>query len=316
MLNRRHLRLKVMQAIYAFVQSSNSDLNKGEKDLLSSIEKTFELYVWYLSLIPEIVDFAKRVQDDAKLKMLPTSDDLNPNTGFTDSKVALQLSTNIQLQQFIKNKKISWQQEPELIKKIFLMIKGSDEYILYLNTKEKTYKDETTFWTNVFKNHLVEYEPLEYFFEDKSVLWVDDFEIVYVAVLKTIKSLKESSNSAFALQPLYKDEIDDREFVVKLFRETILNSQEYETLIAKKTENWEVERIALMDVLLMKMAMAEAVTFSNIPLKVTLNEYIELSKFYSTPKSKSFINGILDKLVIDFKQEGKINKIGRGLLED
>lgn len=315
MLNRRHLRIKVMQALYAFFQSENNDLRKGEKELLFSIEKIYDLYISILLIIPEIVDFAIRTQEEAKQKMLPTAEDLDPNTKFINNRFVKQLSKNSELYRKAENRKISWRNEPELIKKIFLLVKNSDEYFEYMKSSDSSYEEDKEFIIKIFKKYISEFELLYHYFEEKSIYWMDDFELVNSIIVKTIKTFTPGSNEHTPLMPLYKDEEDDRNFAIELFRKTIIHNKEYETLIAEKTQNWEVERIAMMDVLLMKMAIAETLNFPSIPVKVTLNEFIEISKNYSTPKSKLFINGILDKLLADFKTGGKINKVGRGLME-
>jgi len=315
MLNRRHLRVKVMQALYAFFQTEKEEMKNGEKQLFHSIEKIYDLYIHLLLIIPEIFELAHRTLEDAKQKMLPTAEDINPNTKFADNKVADLLAKNIELHKKASNRKINWQNEPELVKKIFLSIRSSEEFENYMKSTESSFEEDQDFIIKVYKKYVSEFELLHNYFEEKSIYWVDDIDLVNSMVVKTLKSFKADSNENFSLIALYKDEEDDRVFAQDLFRKTVLLNKELETLIGEKTANWEVERIAMMDVLLMKMALAEVLTFPSIPVKVTLNEYIEISKSYSTPKSKHFINGILDKLIADFKTEGRIKKTGRGLME-
>jgi N utilization substance protein B len=315
MLNRRHLRIKVMQALYAFFQADNSDLAKAEKQLHASIDKVKELYVYILSLLPELADFASKSQDEAKLKRLPTEEDLNPNTKFAKNKLSAAIAANLAFQRAVNSYKISWSNEQELIKKIFLEIRASEIYSNYMSLGESNFVQDRDFMAKVVKTILEDFEPLNYFFEEKSILWTDDFDLAFSMVVKTIRQITEGQPEENFLLPLYKDEADDKSFMIELFRKTILNNQNYEKLIGEKTQNWEIERIAMMDVLLMKMAIAEILNFSNIPTKVSLNEYIELSKNYSTPKSRIFVNGILDKLLADFKEKGELKKTGRGLME-
>jgi N utilization substance protein B len=177
------------------------------------------------------------------------------------------------------------------------------------------FEEDKKIWLYIVRELMFDFEPFQFYFEEKSIIWIDDFQIVYNAVIKTIEDFKSTDNENKSLSSLYKDEEDDRKFVLELYRKTLLNDKENESVISQMTVNWEVERIAMMDVLLMKMAITEATTFSNIPVKVTLNEYIELSKNYSSPKSKLFINGVLDKIFELYKTEGKIKKVGRGLIE-
>jgi transcription antitermination protein NusB len=315
MLNRRYLRIKAMQALYAFFQSDSQDINKGEREMLSSINKIYDLYIYLLTLLIDVRDVASVITEDARSKRLPTAEDINPNLKFLNNKLIAQLSSNKKLLKEAAARKISWQNERELIKKIFLDIRAGEVYKKYMSSGTSSFNEDAEFVAEIFKNHIAEFDLLEHFFEEKSIYWVDDLRLVNIMIAKTVLSFKEEKDVDNELMGLYKDEEDDRQFVIDLFRKTILHNEEVEKSIAAKTENWEVERIAMMDVLLMKMAITEILYFSNIPVKVTLNEYIEISKLYSTPKSKGFINGILDNLVIDLKKDNKINKVGRGLLE-
>lgn len=303
-----------MQALYAFFQSDKQDINKGEREMLNSIEKMYDLYIYLLLMIIEIRDIAKNITEDAKSKRLPTKEDLNPNIKFIENKFIAQLSNNVQLNKQATNKKINWQGELELIRKIFLEIRAGEEYQKYMSSAESSFKEDRDFVAEIFKKYIAEFELLENFFEERSIYWVDDMRLVSAMVVKTIQGWDESKGENNLLMPLFKDE-DDRQYAIDLYRKTILDNAENEKLIADKTTNWEVERIAMMDVLLMKMALTEIAHFSSIPVKVTLNEFIEISKLYSSPQSKGFINGILDKLVLDLKKENKIKKSGRGLME-
>ncbi|MFY8028403.1 MAG: transcription antitermination factor NusB, partial [Bacteroidia bacterium] len=232
-----------------------------------------------------------------------------------ENKVAVLLSSNIELRKKCNNKKVSWNDEPELIKKFFAVVKNDEKYKAYMQAASSDFEEDKKIWLHIVKELLFDFEPFQFYFEEKSIVWVDDFQTVYNAVIKTIEDFKSSDNENKTLMSLYKDEEDDRKFVLELYAKTLLQEQENEKVIAKMAENWEVERIAMVDILLMKMAITEAVSFKNIPVKVTLNEYIELSKDYSSPKSKVFINGILDKVFDKYKTEGKIKKVGRGLIE-
>ena len=306
-----------MQALYAYFQSDSKDLAKGERDLFNGIDKIYDLYIFQLAFILELKHVATLLSEDAKNKRLPTKDDLNPNIKFIENKFIAQLSENIHLQREMNNRKIasSLNNEFELVKKMVNNIKVSDEYATYMSVSDDSYKTHHDFVLEVFKEHMADFELLNHFYEEKNLHWGDDIYLVNPMVVKTIESFKENSNPDFALIPLYKDKEEDMQFVKDLFRQTILQEETTKKLIADKTQNWEVEPIAMVDVLLMQMAITEILYFSNIPSKVTLNEFIEISKIYSTPKSKLFINGILDKLLADFKTENKLNKIGRGLME-
>lgn len=316
MLNRRHLRVKALHFLYAAFQSGKLEIAKGEKDLLGGIEKVYDLYLYFLLLVQEVTDQALQEIEMAKVKRLPTHSDLNPNMRFVNNQIATLLTSNIELQKKCHNKKIAWNNEPEMIKKFFFVIKNDDRFKAYMAADAPTgFEEDKKIWLYIVRELMFDFEPFQFYFEEKSIVWIDDYQIVYNAVLRTIEDFKPSDNANKSLPSLYKDEEDDRNFVIELYRKTLLNDQENEKIIAKMTDNWEVERIAMMDVLLMKMAITEAITFSNIPVKVTLNEYIELSKNYSSPKSKIFINGVLDKIFELYKSEGKIKKTGRGLIE-
>lgn len=315
MLNRRYIRVKVMQALYAFFQSSDKDLSKSEKELFNEIDKIYDLYIYQLSLLLEVIHVASLITEDAKNKRLPSQNDLNPNLKFIQNKFIEQLNQNIHLKREIHNRKISWNNEYEMVKKIFNKIKLGELYQKYMTSSDDSYARDHEFIAEVFKEHIADYELLNHFYEERNLYWGDDIFLVNPMIVKTIDFFKETSSPELKLIPLYKDELDDKQFAKELFRQTILQESETKKLVAEKTKNWEVERIALMDILIMKMAITELTYFSNIPVKASLNEYIEISKMYSTPKSKVFINGILDKLIIDLKRDGKIVKMGRGLME-
>jgi len=316
MLNRRHLRVKALHFLYAAFQSGKFEFAKGEKDLLGGIEKVYDLYQYFLLLVQEVTEQALEEIEMSKVKHLPTHSDLNPNMRFVENQIGKIVSTNIELQKKCSNKKIAWNEEPEMIKKFFFVIKNDERYKAYMaENAARSFEEDKKIWLYIVRELMFEFEPFQFYFEEKSIIWIDDYQVVYTAIIKTIEDLKVTDNENKSLPSLYKDEEDDRKFVLELYRKTLLNDKEDESIIGKMTENWDVERIAMMDVLLMKMAITEATTFSNIPVKVTLNEYIELSKNYSSPKSKVFINGVLDKIFELYKTEGKIKKTGRGLIE-
>lgn len=314
MFNRRHLRVKIMQVLYAYFQSGNTDFKKGEKELLVSIDKVYDLYLYYLSVIPEITRAAKKILDEARLKKLPTKEDLQPNEKLLNNKVIQIIENSPSLQSACKTSKINWNDQSDLTKKLYQTIKSSEEFEKYMMNSVNSFAEDKEFVMNIFKKIITDFEPLSFFFEEDSIYWADDFELADAMVQKTIKQITEKDES-ITLLPLFKDEEDDKQFAIELFKQTIFYENDFDPIIAEKTKNWEFDRIAMMDVLLMKMALAEVLSFPTIPVKVTLNEYIEISKSYSTPKSKQFINGILDKIIADYKKENKIKKTGRGLLE-
>jgi N utilization substance protein B len=315
MLNRRYLRIKVMQALYGFFQSDTRDLGRSERELFANIDKVYDLYIYQLAFFLELQHVANVMIEEAKEKHLPTKEELDPNRKFIDNKFLQQLAENIHLKREMNNRRINWNNEFELVRKVYNTIRGSEMYSEYMNNPVHDYKTDRNFMISVFKEFIADYELVNHIYEEKNLHWGDDIYLVNPMVVKTIESFKEDVEPDFHLMSLYKDREDDMDFVKDLFRQTAIRNEENEKLIGDKTKNWEVERIALMDVLLMKMAITEVLHFSNIPVKVTLNEFIEISKMYSTPKSKIFINGILDKLIADFKRENKLNKMGRGLME-
>jgi N utilization substance protein B len=315
MLNRRYLRIKAMQALYGFFQSDTRDLARGERDLFNGIDKIYDLYIYQLALLVELQHVSRVLIEEAKTKRLPTQNDLDPNLKFLDNKFLMQLSENIHLKREMNNRRISWTNEFEFVRKIYNNIRASEEYKQYMNSGDDSYATHRDFIVQVFKEHIADFELINHLYEEKNLHWGDDIYLVNPMVVKTIESFKEDAAPDFPLIPLYKDREEDEQFVKDLFRQTAIRNEETEKLIGDKTKNWEVERIAMMDVLLMKMAITETLHFSGIPVKVSLNEFIEISKMYSTPKSKIFINGILDKLVADFKKDNKLNKMGRGLME-
>jgi len=320
MLSRRHLRIKVLQALYAFTVSSNDRLDLGEKELLRSLDKLYEIYIYQLSLIIEIVNFARKRLEENKLKFFPTEDDLNPSNRFVENKLYEKLVNNIDFQDYIQKFKINWSDQEDMIRKFMTEIRESKEFKDYLSAPESSFEDDKEIFVKIYKKFLAKSEILQFYYEEKSIYWSDDFHASNLLAIKTIKSWEPSWDNRVKLPLFFNDsssrkDDEDKEFIVNLFRKTILRSAEYDKLIDDKVKNWEMDRIAIMDVLLIKMALVEILESPSIPVKVTLNEYIELAKSYSTPKSKIFVNGILDKLVVDLKNQKKIKKTGRGLME-
>ncbi len=308
MLNRRHLRVKVLQSLYAFFQSGNTSLNAGEKELLFGIEKIYDLYLYQLSLIIETRRQAEKILEENKRKRVPTPEDLNPNTKFINNQVLQILDNNAELQKKLEQRKISWSHDDnEIPRKIFLQFRNSSSYKEYIENGEQSFEGDRNLILKLLKNYICEFELLHHFYEERSIYWIDDWELINKMIIKGIKSMDTLADSGFTLMSLYKD-IDDRKFAIELFHKTILNDSEFAPLIAAKTQNWDIERIALMDIIIMKMALAEIIKFPQIPVKVSLNEYIELSKMYSTPKSKIFVNGVLDKLVEELVSSKKVLK--------
>ncbi|CAI8168851.1 MAG: N utilization substance protein B [Polaribacter sp. SA4-10] len=312
MINRRHIRVKVMQSVYAMQQSLNDDVIKEEKFLKLSIQKMFDLYVLNVQLIIEVKKLAAKKLELSKKKILATNEDLNPNTKFINNKLINILEQSISLDGYIELNKIdNWSFDVEYVKIILEKLQKSDFYNNYINKEDNSFKSDKTFVLEFFKETIAPDEKLAEYFEDKMISWVDDIPFVNTWIVRSLSKLKEGK--IFILDSLYKDN-DDKQFVSDLFRKTILKQQDYQKDIADQTPNWESDRIADIDMILIKMAITEFLNFPSIPIKVTINEFIEIAKDYSTEKSSYFINGVLDKLSKEYTKEKKINKIGRGLL--
>ncbi len=312
MINRRHIRVKVMQSVYAILQSHNDDIIREEKFLKHSILKMFDLYVLNLQLIVEVQKLAAKKMVLSKKKILATTLDLKPNTKFIDNKVIAAIAQSVSVEGYIElNGLNNWEENNEYVKIIFEELLKSNLYKNYLASEENSFKLDKAFIVGFFKEIIAPNEKLAEYYEDTLISWVDDIPFVNTWVVKTLS--KQKANGLFVLGSLYKDK-DDEDFVSDLFRKTVLKQAEYEKDIAQKTPNWETDRIAEIDMILIKMSITEFINFPSIPTRVTINEYIEISKDYSTAKSSYFINGVLDKISKEFVVNKKIVKIGRGLL--
>ena len=312
MINRRHIRVKVMQSVYAILQSHNDDIIREEKFLKHSISKMFDLYVLNIQLLVEVQKLAAKKMGLSKKKILATAEDLKPNTKFIDNKVIHAIAASVSVEGYIElNNLRNWEEDNEYVKIIFEELLKSDLYNNYLAAEEDSFKLDKTFVLDFFKEIVAPNDKLAEYYEDKMISWVDDIPFVNTWVVKTLS--KQKANGLFVLGSLYKDK-DDEDFVSNLFRKTVLKQAEYEKEISDKTPNWESDRIAEIDMILIKMSITEFINFPSIPTRVTINEYIEISKDYSTSKSSYFINGVLDKISREFIANKKIVKIGRGLL--
>ncbi len=313
MLNRRYLRIKTLQALYSFYRDDRFDLALKEKELINSADKLYDLYLYLILILKELRIIAERNIEDRKKRLLPSHEDLTPNMRFVDDPILVKISNSPLLAQLKKERVIMWTEEedPEL-KKIHSEIIASSAYQAYRSIATPSFEDSKQFIHTIYKKYISENETIKQFLFEKNIYWTSDYTLGILSVLKTIKGLKE--NKDVELLPLYKAD-DDLEYMVTLFRHTILDEAETAALLNNKISNWEPERIAAIDMLLMKMAITEILQFPSIPVKVTLNEYIEISKLYSSPKSNTFINGILDAVVKDLRAQNKLGKAGRGLIE-
>lgn len=313
MLNRRYLRIKVLQTLYSFFQDEEKNMNARERELLASIDKIYELYIYLILLLKEIRITNERLIEERKKKRLPTAEDLNPNLKFVNNAVFLAIEKCTELARQKNARKISWDiEEDAMIKKFFNTIVASPEYIKYMESAENSVEEDKKFIINIYKKYISDNENLKQHLTEKNLHWASDYMLANITLVKTIEGITETGD--MELTPLYKAE-EDRDFMLELFRKTILEDSQNMTLIGDKIANWEPDRIAAMDMLLMKMAITEVMNFSGIPVKVTLNEYIEISKLFSSPKSNTFINGILDAIVKDLRSQNKVVKVGRGLIE-
>jgi len=307
MINRVLIRMKVMQLVYSFYQKEDRSLATAETELMFSLEKSYELYNYLLMLTVELTQLQERRLDAAKNKLLPTQAEKNPNTRFIDNRFIRQLKENVQLNEYLSQQQISWINEQEFLKNLLDQIVSSQQYLDYMESSDDSYDCDREFWRSIFKNIILEDNYLHETLEEQSLYWNDDLDIIGTFVLKTIKQFNPQNGVNQPLLPMFKAE-DDREFAITLFRKTILQESEYRKLIDMHTSNWEMERIAFMDIVVMQIALAEIMNFPSIPVNVSLNEYIELAKSYSTPKSGFFVNGVLNNLINQLKSEQRIVK--------
>ncbi|MBL1411125.1 transcription antitermination factor NusB [Sphingobacterium faecale] len=313
MLNRRHLRVKVLQTLYAYSLSEDKQVKDFEKALFKNVEEVNEMYIWTLNLLDEVAEYVVLDQESRAAKFLPTEKDkiltakLNSNT-FIES-----LRQNRTYLELVKKYKVSWGFDPEIVRSIFAQLKDSEAYLEYLALEDRSINAEKDIIKYIFKKIILKSVDIEQVFEEKFINWPVDKEVLQAMIAKTFKNFSSENPAQNKLADLTPNWNEDEEFISELLKTTIRYSDEYQDMIAAKTKNWEADRIALMDVLLMRMAISELVNFPSIPVKVTINEYIELSKAFSTAKSNTFINGILDKILADLTKEGRIRKAGRGL---
>ncbi|MEN8157001.1 MAG: transcription antitermination factor NusB [Bacteroidota bacterium] len=313
MISRRQLRIKALQTLYAYYKANSEEMSRSEKELHFNIEKAYELYHYLLLLIIDVTLYAESRIEIARNKRIPTSEDLNPNTRFINNRLVDQLRNNEHLLRFVDQHKLNWANHPELVKEVYNSLLENEEYIAYMAADETSYAEDKKMISRIYTHMIFPSELLSSILEEQSIYWNDDLEFITSMIVKTFKKFKEGDGSGKSLMNLYKNS-EDKDYVVKLFRQTILHRDEYVAYIKQNTRNWDLERIAFMDILIMQMSIAELLAFPSIPTKVTLNEYLEISKFYSTSKSNVFINGVLDKVFAQLKDEKMVRKAGRGLI--
>lgn len=313
MISRRLLRIKVLQAAYAHFITGSDSVDRSEKELLHSIEKTWELYLSVFMLIIDLARYAGKRIEIARSKLSPTFEDLHPNTRFTGNMMIRHIEDHEELASLIKKHKISWVNYPELIRELYRQLTESDLYSSYMNEQKVSWQSDKRLVLQLVEE-LILYSPsLEQVLEERSIYWNDDLEFVVRMVEKSLRKYSLPDDQGIQLFSLFRDE-EDRQFTIRLFHSLVIHHKEYEKLIEHHTRNWDVDRIAFMDILIMELAIAEILENDSIPTRVSFNEYIEIAKYYSTDKSSNFINGILDKIIHQLREENRIVKRGRGLI--
>ncbi len=308
MINRALLRIKIVQILYSYYKSDGKSLPLAEKELFHSIEKTYDLYFHLLALSVEITRFSAEKIETKRNRLRPTTEDLNPNTRFIDNAFIAQLSGNVEFNNYLTAHKLSWVNYPEIVKELFEVIVVSDFYSEYMNAPTVDYAADKDVWRKIYKKIILQNEELDDSIEDQSIYWTDDIEMVVSFIIKTIKRFDLNNGTEQPLLPMFKDQ-EDAEFATKLIRNVLTKGTELREMIDNNTKNWELDRIAFMDIVIMEVALAELLNFPTIPVNVTLNEYIEIAKTYSTDKSGTFINGVLDNIVGQLKKENKLIKV-------
>lgn len=306
MINRVLIRLKIVQVVYAYYQNGGKTIDAAEKELMFSLSKAYDLYKTLLLLIPAVVRYAQERIEVGRAKLAPTPQDLNPNMKFVRNRFAQQLQANRQLQDFAKSGR-TWDNDGDFVRSLYDSIVGSDIYCEYMSLEGSSYGEDRELWRKLYRTFIQNNEDLDALLEDKSLYWNDDKTIVDTFVLKTIKRFDEANGSDQPLLPEFKDD-EDREFASRLLRRALINGESYRKLISDNIRNWDLDRVAFMDVIIMQCAMSELMSFPGIPISVTLNEYVEIAKAYSTSKSGAFVNGTLDGIVKVLKNEGKLLK--------
>ena len=319
MLNRRFLRVKVLQEIYAYHQAEESDMLAAERRLLDRVDSLYGFFIRQLTFLVEVRAFAERRIEENLHKNFPTQEDLNPNRKFMNNRLLVALESNRDLTHLQEKYKIKWDDDREdFIRAFYQRMREYPEYAEYMNSDKDDFNWDKKFLLDIIDNHLAEDELLYDFYSDKNLDYNSDYQLSLFLLWKFLNEMDESFDAFTKLPPVYKTEDEsvneDRRFVTTLFRETLRHADEYQKLVTENISNWDYDRIALMDKIIIFMALTEFCQCKDIPLKVTINEYIEISKYFSTPDSRRFVNGILDKLSETLANEGKIKKSGRGLV--
>ena len=312
MLSRRLLRIKALKALYAHLQSDGDSLIASEESMLDAIDKAYDLYFQMLILPVELARYAEERQQIAKEKKLPTYEDLNPNRKFIDNAAIRLIANSDEVNDYVAAHGLGWSNQGDFIKSLYNSLLESTTYKNYMSTLDSSLKEDIALLESLYVKDFQNSELLDQVLEDMSIMWDNDLSFVLPLVIRTITSIRTSHTEVKVMSKFKSD--DEREFVCTLFQKSLINFNEYQAYIEKFTSNWDVERIVFMDNLIMVMAMTELVSMPSVPIKVTMDEYIDISKYYSTPGSSVFINGVLDRVVGNLTAEERINKSGRGLI--
>ena len=312
MLSRRILRTKVVKAVYAHTQCEGLTPVASEKNLVTSIDKAYDLYFHLLALVPEIAEYAAERIRIGENKKLPTYDDLHPNRKFVENKVIARLNEDEELQAQLKARKLSWSNHRDLIVALYNALIRQPFYQKYMLSEERSFREDAQLVSDIYMTMLEEFEPLESALEEQSILWNDDLGFILTMVSRTVLSMREGRDM-IKLMEQFKSE-EDLDYAKTLLRYAVAGYERISLLLDNSLQNWDIERVALMDQIILITAIAEAENFPSIPVRVTMNEYIDIAKCYSTDSSGGFINGLLDKIISRLTDEGKIVKSGKGLL--
>lgn len=313
MISRRIIRTKALHTLYAFYSSSERSISNTEKELFFSIQKTYDLYHLLLALGIEVKKCAAERIEINKNKLRPTEDDLNPNLRFVNNAIIQKLEENVHFNEYLTDNKLGWINSIDMVQKLYRFMVDTDIYDEYMSAEESSFEQDKKFIEKFFTRILLNFEDLFSELEEMSVYWNDDIDFTISIISRTLKKFKPESSEYTRLLPMFKDD-EDREFAKELIRKVLINHKEYNNIIKDNLKNWDIDRIAFLDIIIMEMAVTEFLEFTAVPTKVSLNEYIELSKRYSTSRSSTFINGILDKILKELKKDDRIKKAGRGLI--
>ena len=318
MLNRRILRIKAFKVLYANILAGNTSLAQAETQLDQSCEATRDLYLYMLSVVPALTQIAKDRLEAAKTKLRPTEEDLNPNMKFADNALAKLIAEDVDLNKLLAKKKYSWAQYDLILKKVMTSVASKEYFQKYMESDKVSLAEDCKLFTKIFEEEFVDLEELEMMLEEKSLYWNDDLAYALTWCCRSFKDF--AAGKSWSMLPLYQSDMldgpdveSDNRFVHKLLQTSYASYEKYAEMVAESVTGWERERLFSTDVVLIAMGLSEAVAFPEIPVKVTLNEYVEIAKFYGTPKSRAFVNGLLDRLIQKLTEDGAIVKQGKGL---